>query len=50
MKNSRNILPVINTEEEYENFKLNNNELFKNIAHEIVAHHHLPDEPLPFRG
>ena len=46
MKNSINIFPEINTDEEYENFKLNNSELFKKVALEIVTQHHLPDAPL----
>lgn len=46
MKNSNAILPDINTDEEYENFKLNNSKLFKKIAPGIVTQHHLPDEPL----
>lgn len=46
MKNSINIFPEINTDDEYENFKLNNSELFKKVALEIVTQHHLPDEPL----
>lgn len=51
MKNAKYILPEMNTDEEYENLKLNNIELFKKIAHEIVAYHHLPDESLSlFKG
>lgn len=46
MKNSNNLFPEINTDEEYENFKLNNGELFKKIALEIASQHHLPNEPL----
>ena len=46
MKNSNSIFPEINTDEEYENFKLNNNELLKKIALEIVNQHHLSNEPL----
>lgn len=46
MKNSNNILPEINTDEEYDNFKLNNSEILKKIALQIVTQHHLPDEPL----
>jgi hypothetical protein len=33
----------MNTDEEYEKFKLNNSELFKKVALEIVTQHHLPD-------
>jgi hypothetical protein len=51
MKNSKNIFPEISTDEEYENFKLNNGELFNKIALEIIAQHHLPNESLsPFEG
>jgi hygromycin-B 7''-O-kinase len=46
MKNSLNIFPEINTDEEYEKFKLNNSELCKKVALEIVTQHHLPDAPL----
>lgn len=46
MKNLNNIFPEINTDEEYENFKLNNSELFKKVASEIVTQHHLPDDSL----
>src|SRR5580658_5943482 len=45
MKNLNNIFPEINTDEEYENLKLNS-ELFRKAALEIVAQHHLPDESL----
>lgn len=45
MKNFNMTLPSVNTFEEYENLKLKNT-LFENIAREIIAHHHLPDEPL----
>ncbi len=48
MKNLYKIFPEINTDEEYENFKLNNSELFKKIALEIVTQHNLPNEPLSF--
>jgi|GEM_PF-4355107 len=43
MKNSTNIFPEINTDEEYGNFKLNNSELFNRSALEIVTQHHLID-------
>lgn len=46
MKNPSNILPEIQNDEEYENFKLNNIELFKKVALKIVAKHQLPDESL----
>jgi hygromycin-B 7''-O-kinase len=42
----KQVFPKINTDEEYENFKLDNSELFKKVALEIVAKHHLPDAPL----
>lgn len=45
MKNSNIIFPEVNTDEEYENLKLNN-ELFKKAALEIVNQHHLPEAPL----
>src|SRR5579872_4948287 len=45
MKNLNKFFPKINTDEEYENLKLNG-ELFRKAALEIVACHHLPDEPL----
>lgn len=45
MKNSNIIFPEVNTDEEYENLKLNN-ELFKKAALEIVNLHHLPDAQL----
>jgi len=49
MKNSNIIFPEVNTDEEYEKFKLNNGELCKKVALEIVTQHHLPSEPLsPF--
>lgn len=32
MKNSKNIFPEINTDEEYEKFKLNNSEQIKKVA------------------
>ena len=44
--NSNNIFPEIDTDEAYENFKLNNSELFKKLALEIIARHHLPDASL----
>jgi len=46
MKNLINIFPEINTNEEYEKFKLDNSEFFKKIALEIVTQHHLPNERL----
>lgn len=46
MKNSNNTFPEVNTDEEYENFKLNNSELLKRVALEVIAQHHLPDAPL----
>jgi hygromycin-B 7''-O-kinase len=45
MKNSNNIFPKVNTDQEYENLKLNS-ELFTKAALEIIARHHLPNEPL----
>jgi len=51
MKNSNIIFPEVNTDEEYEKFKLNNGELCKKVALEIVTQHHLPSEPLsPYDG
>jgi hypothetical protein len=51
MKNSNKILPEVNTDEEYENFKLNNSELFHKIALQIATQHHLSDEMLsPFEA
>lgn len=48
MKNSNNVLPEVNTDEEYETFKLNNSELLKEVALKIVTKHYLPDAPLSF--
>ncbi len=42
----RNIFPKINTDEEYEKFKVDHSELFKKVAFEIVTQHHLPDAGL----
>lgn len=38
-------LPCVDSFEEYEELKLKNH-LFESAAKEIIAHHHLPDEPL----
>ncbi len=46
MKKSINLFPKISTDEEYEKFKLNNGELFKQVALEIISQHDLPDAPL----
>jgi hygromycin-B 7''-O-kinase len=43
--NSKIILPLVTSFEEYEKVKLKN-DIFENAAKEIIAYHHLPNEPL----
>ena len=43
--NAKTKLPIVNSFEEYEELKLQNN-IFESAAKEIIAYHHLPDEPL----
>jgi hygromycin-B 7''-O-kinase len=45
MKNFNTTLPKVNTDEEYEQLKLDN-ELFKKAAIDIATQHHLPNESL----
>ena len=47
MKNSDNILPKVNTDEEYEKLKLNS-ELFKKAALEIVTQHQIKNLELTY--
>jgi len=46
IENLNNILPEINTDKEYEKFKLSHGELFKKMALEIATRHHLPEASL----
>jgi hygromycin-B 7''-O-kinase len=43
--NNKIDLPSISSFEEYENLKLKN-DIFENVAKEIISHHHLPDDYL----
>jgi len=45
MQNFKINLPFVNSFEEYETLKSNQN-LFENAAKEIIAYHHLPNEPV----
>ena len=45
MTNSVTALPSFDTDEEFENLKVNTS-LFETIARALITRHHLPDEPL----